>query len=271
MRRMLINIISNAVKYTQNGGKINFDIEEIFRNESIAKFRFTVSDNGCGMSQEVVNKIFEPFMRGESSVTNKVQGAGLGMAIVKSIVDLMGGKIFVSSEIGKGTKITVVVNIKTDKSAVKSDSSSPCEDNRGVSNLSGMNFLCAEDNELNAEILAETLKIYNINCTMCSDGEQLVKRFESAKDGEFDAILTDIQMPVMNGLEAAMAIRNGKKPECKTIPIIAMTANAFSDDVRRSIDAGMNAHIPKPIDMAYFEKTVYDIITKSKLNNEGEK
>lgn len=219
LRRVLINILSNAVKYTPNGGRIDFAIEELASDvQDIAKFRFTVTDNGVGMSNDVLNRIYEPFSRGEASVTNKIHGTGLGMAIVKRIVSLMDGKID-----------TI---------------------------LDGLRFLCAEDNEINAEILEETLKIYNAECTICHDGAELIEKFESSDENEYDAVLTDIQMPNISGHDAARAIRNGKNLRGKTIPIIAMTANTLGVDVQNCLDAGMNKHLSKPIDINKLIKTL---------------
>lgn len=267
LRRILINILSNAVKYTPNGGVIDFETEELESSKkNTAKYKFTVTDTGIGMPPEVLKHIFEPFARGEASVTNKVQGTGLGMPIVKKLVDLMDGKIDITSAPQKGTSVTVVINIKIDNSKINDYNNGDNCDNHFnteaekfsayntdfseyiTSCMEGRNFLCAEDNELNAEILNETLKAYHADCTICRDGAELVEKFESSPLHKYDAVLTDIQMPNMNGLEAAKAIRKGINPDGKTIPIITMTANAFTEDIQKSFEAGMNAHIAKPID-----------------------
>lgn len=253
IRRMLINIISNAVKYTPVGGEIKLVIDEPSSlKDGYAKYVFAVSDNGIGMSAEILEHIFEPFTRGEASVTNKVSGTGLGMPIVKSIVDLMRGDIEISSKEGEGTDITVTLEMKIDENAEKSEkfNSENALIEEADATLEGMNFLCAEDNKLNAEILEETLKIYKASCSVCGDGKELVKKFNEARAYEYDAVLTDIQMPNMNGLDAAREIRKSSKEDAKTIPIIAMTANAFTEDIERSLNAGMDAHIAKPIDLA---------------------
>lgn len=253
LRQVLINMMSNAVKYTQNGGDIKFTVEETPGDEKgTVKLKYSVKDNGRGISPEVLGKIFDPFVRGEASVTNKIQGTGLGLAISKKLVELMGGTIDIASKLNEGTEITVYVTARVDYKAEENEKTDKSDNT--VSVLSGMHFLCAEDNELNAELLAETLKMYNATCRMCSDGAELAEVFKTAKVGEYDAILTDIQMPNMNGYEAARAIREGENPLGKTIPIIAMTANAFSDDIKKSMDAKMNAHIAKPLDMAVLEK-----------------
>lgn len=256
LRQILLNFLSNAVKYTERHGLIRLELEELPCDmKGYAKFHFSVTDNGCGMSQEFVSHIFEPFVRNEASVTNKVQGTGLGMAITKKIVDLMNGEIFVNSELGKGTCFEVILTMPI-ASKEQIDDKNPQE----KSALQGMRFLCAEDNELNAEILEAMLDMYGASCTICPDGAKLVEMFDTIEPDEYDAILMDIQMPNMNGLEAARAIRTGNRRLGKTIPIIAMSANAFKEDVERSIEAGMNAHISKPIDTQLLEKVLSDII-----------
>ena len=375
LRQIVLNLLSNAVKYTPDGGDITLDLSEVPCDKTDhAKFVITVMDNGYGMAPDFVDHIFEPFTRAENSVTNKVQGTGLGMAITKNIIDLMGGEIQVDSEIGRGSRFEVTITLLINKERIyplgekrillisgedrlkknmrASFSEAPveffsvsteeeaagwltreradvillsgCIKNRRLSEtvgllkrmagntvlifcvddmqdeeseknilksgvdgmiarpfflsdletamirtitdsvsetenasiLKGMKFLCAEDNELNAEILKEILQMYDAECTICSDGEEVVRAFEKIKPGEYDAILMDIQMPKMNGLEAARAIRNGSNPFGRIIPIIAMTANAFSEDVQHCMKAGMDAHIAKPLDIAVLEKTL---------------
>ncbi len=375
LRQIVLNLLSNAVKYTPGGGDITLDFTEVSCEvPDHAKFIFAVTDNGYGMAQDFVQHIFEPFTRAENSVTNKVQGTGLGMAITKNIVDLMGGEIRVDSEIGRGSRFEVTVTLPIDKKkeymigqdrillisdeerlvrnvkASMSETSvdfcavsteeeaagwlkqkeadvillSGCARNKtlketvsllrkvarnatlvfcvdyimdeevqnriaasgvdgivarqfflsnlemtiartktdmlsekeNTSILRGMRFLCAEDNDLNAEILQEILHMYHAECTIYPNGEEIVQAFKDVKPGDYDVILMDIQMPKMNGLEATRAIRNGSNPLGKTIPIIAMTANAFSEDVQHCIGAGMDAHIAKPLDIAMLEKTL---------------
>ena len=380
LRQIFLNLLSNAVKYTPEGGSISFDIAELeCEVPGHAKFCFSVTDTGYGMEPDFVTHIFEPFTRAESFVANKVQGIGLGMAITKNIVDLMGGTITVESEVNMGSRFAVTLMLKIDPDArydlgakdillISDDDtlirnmSAPirgtdlhfsvvssaeetaarlskestdvlllaghlrdrsladtvqhlrkaapnamllfCVDFaqrdqvqetltqcgvdgliprpfflsnleiaigrvranaapeiQGLSILSGMRFLCAEDNALNAEILEAILEMYGASCTICPDGAEIVKTFESVKPGDYDTILMDIQMPRMNGYEATKAIRSGKNPLGRTVPIVAMTANAFSDDVQNSLAAGMNAHVSKPIDIAVLEKTMRAIIT----------
>lgn len=414
LRQIFLNLLSNAVKYTPYGGRVRFDIaeetpeampagqgaenaqpsaempgensvkaaENAERPEGAsgkpekAAFRITVTDNGCGMTPEFMEHIFEPFTRAENSMTNKVQGTGLGMAITKNIVDLMGGTISVQSEVGKGSRFEVRLTFPIDRRKEQevltnvrevllvSDDSLLCTNVRaslrdakvsfvsaenedeacsllqksqpdvilvngyldrpelaelvkklrqqaknavllfcceyaqpeqvhellkksGVdglvarpfflsnlihevnrvqgnvsrtdedsSTLEGMRFLCAEDNELNAEILKAILEMNGASCTIYPDGAQIVQAFSSVKPGEYDAILMDVQMPKMNGLEATRAIRSGENPLGATIPIIAMTANAFAEDVQECLHAGMNAHVSKPLDIRALERAL---------------
>ena len=260
LMQIFSNLLSNAIKYTQEGGEIQLLIEECESNSSIyAKYRFLVSDNGVGMSADFKNTIFDAFTRAESSLTNKIQGTGLGMAITKNLVEAMGGTIDVESELGQGSCFEILMDLKIaeDKSVslVPQTEKDEPEDNI----LQGMKFLCAEDNEINAEILTELLKIEGAECTICENGEEILKTFEQSAPGEYDMILMDVQMPVMNGYEATKAIRRSSHELAKTIPIIAMTANAFSEDIQHSLAAGMNAHISKPVDMKMLQKTIRSI------------
>ncbi len=375
LRQILLNLLSNAVKYTPDGGAVTLDFTEVpCEIPDHAKFIFAVTDNGYGMTPQFLQHIFEPFTRAENSVTNKVQGTGLGMAITKNIVDLMKGEIQVESEPGKGSRFEVTLTFPIDRKkecalrgarvlllskdpvltenvrasmreapvkfhaaetlqeaeewlgqkkadvlllsgcaenaalkenidflrthlpkkalilcvddireeqirdqilaagadgivaspfflsnlemAVARTRTNTSSDQENTSILCGMRFLCAEDNELNAEILKEILHMYDAECTIYSNGEEITEAFQTVKPGDYNAVLMDIQMPKMNGLDAAKAIRNGSNPLGKTIPIIAMTANAFSEDVEHCLEAGMDAHIAKPLDIAVLEKTL---------------
>ncbi len=375
LRQIFLNLLSNAVKYTPYGGRIDFDLAEVPCSiPEHAAFRITVKDNGYGMSPEFVTHIFEPFTRAENSMTNKVQGTGLGMAITKNIVDLMGGTITVQSEEGKGSCFEVMLTFPIDRNAdmttdlgaallisdddvlrnnmaasmrevnvrfytvstkeeaaklmetqkmdivlvgghlsdeglpekvamlrraagdaififfvdyvtpeqigetvseIGADGLIPrpfflsnllrtierirsadtsADEKRSV--LNGLHFLCAEDNDLNAEILEAILGMNGASCVIYPNGRELVKAFESVRPGDYDAILMDVQMPVMNGLEAARVLRGGENPLGRTIPIIAMTANAFTEDIQQCLDAGMDAHVAKPLDVAVLERTL---------------
>ena len=254
------NLLSNAVKYTQEGGEIQFFVEECETKSSVyAKYRFLVSDNGLGISADFKKTIFDPFTRTESSVTNKIQGTGLGMAITKNLVEAMGGTIDVESELGQGSCFEVLMDLKIAEDRTVALAAQEETDKQDGNILQGMRFLCAEDNELNAEILTELLKIEGAECTICENGEEILKAFEQSAPGDYDMILMDVQMPVMNGYEATRAIRRSSHELAKTIPIIAMTANAFSEDIQHSLAAGMNAHVSKPVEMKVLEKTIRSI------------
>ena len=260
LMQIFSNLVSNAVKYTQEGGKIQFLVEECETNSSVyAKYRFLVSDNGMGMSADFKETIFDPFTRAEGSVTNKIQGTGLGMAITRNLVEAMGGTIDVESELGQRSCFEVLIDLRIaeDRSVSSTVQEEKNEQNDNI--FQGMRFLCAEDNELNAEILTELLKIEGAECTICENGEEILKTFEKSAPGDYDMILMDVQMPVMNGYEATKAIRRSSHELAKKIPIIAMTANAFSEDIQHSLAAGMNAHVSKPVEMRVLEKTIRSI------------
>ena len=260
LMQIFSNLLSNAVKYTQEGGEIQFFVEECETKSSVyAKYRFLVSDNGMGMSADFKETIFDPFTRAESSVTNKIQGTGLGMAITRNLVEAMGGTIDVDSELGQGSCFEVLIDLKIAEDRTAALAAQEETDEQDGNILQGMRFLCAEDNELNAEILTELLKIEGAKCTICENGEEILKAFEQSAPGDYDMILMDVQMPVMNGYEATRAIRRSSHELAKTIPIIAMTANAFSEDIQHSLAAGMNAHVSKPVEMKVLEKTIRSI------------
>ena len=375
--QILVNLLSNAVKYTPYGGTIRLDIAELpCAIPGQAAISIVVTDNGCGMTPEFLTHIFDPFTRAESSTTSKVQGTGLGMAITKNIVDLMGGQITVESKPNRGSRFEVTLSLPIDRSTTchvdasgillitddpqladnlrvmtrasgsdvfvcrdvheaaqvlkqqKADvvllsgcsgseelpaladtlrsaaerkllilctdhvqashgfrpdgadgmlarpfflsqladaidqlrNTRVARESGNVSVLNGMRFLCAEDNSLNAEILTALMALYGAACDIYPDGAQLVEAFANVRSGDYQAILMDVQMPVMNGLEAARAIRRGNNPQGRTIPIIAMTANAFVEDVQDCLDAGMNAHISKPIDISALETILLETV-----------
>ena len=260
LMQIFSNLVSNAVKYTQEGGKIQFLVEECETKSSVyAKYRFLVSDNGMGMSADFKDTIFDAFTRAESSMTNKIQGTGLGMAITKNLVEAMGGTIDVESELGQGSCFEVLIDLRIAEDRFVSSAEQAEKDEPAGNVLKGMRFLCAEDNELNAEILMELLKIEGAECTICENGKRVLEAFEQSAPGDYDMILMDVQMPVMNGYEATKAIRRSSHELAKTIPIIAMTANAFSEDIQHSLAAGMNAHVSKPVEMKVLEKTIRSI------------
>ena len=396
LRQIYLNLLTNAVKYTPAGGEISFEIAELPSDDPTkAVIKTSVIDNGYGMKPEFLKKIFVPFTREQSTTINKIQGTGLGMAITKSLVDLMGGTITVESEYGKGSRFDVTIPLTIDESAehsagidsvllvsadedltanvraALSDTSvslstaattdeaieilqsgntpdavllagfidtgtltstvrkmrEAAKDAAGVmffccdyvnqndaydvlvssgvdsliarpfffenlklavehsrrkehakvkstvvSPLKGKRFLCAEDNDLNAEILEALMTLHGATCVICPDGAVLVKKFASVQPGDYDAILMDVQMPNMNGMEATRVIRKSENPLGKTIPIIAMTANAFSSDVQDCLNAGMDAHLSKPLDITALERLVEElcdgIVPEEKENSE---
>lgn len=249
LRQVLMNVLSNAVKYTPRGGSIRLEVLENKEDHTRGSYQFIIEDSGMGMSPEFAEHIFEPFSRAEDSV-REIQGTGLGMAITKSIVDAMDGTIKVESALGKGSRfeITLSFEFSQEEELQNSNDRSNIQLDDKLS-IKGKRFLCAEDNELNAEILTSLLKLEGAECTIYSNGKLLTEAFESVTPGEYDAILMDVQMPVMDGYEATKRIRNSNNLLGKAIPIIAMSANAFQEDINRSLQAGMNAHISKPLDM----------------------
>ncbi|MCM1330790.1 MAG: response regulator [Ruminococcus sp.] len=395
LNQILLNLLSNALKYTPDGGHVILTVREMPQTaRQIANYRFTVEDNGYGMSPEYLKNLFQTFTREEDSVTNKIQGTGLGMAITKNLIDLMGGTIAVESEKGKGSKFTVDLGLqisgeKIDQSfwaangitriLAADDEEVTCKnvqismDGTGVtvdyaldgksavemalkaekegnpysvvlldwqmpdmdgietarkirgenlehtpilllttydwsdleesdavtavdaflakpffltsfrqkvemvlnrdkkpeaaeeksseeSVLKGMNILVAEDNEINAEILSELLGMVGANCKICENGKLACEEFERSEEGGYDLILMDIQMPVMNGYDATRTIRGLNHPSARSVPIVAMTANAFAEDVRDALEAGMNAHVAKPVDMSVLDQTVRAVL-----------
>ena len=263
-RQILMNLFSNAMKYTPEGGKIIFSIHKMGEEENIQKYQFVIEDNGIGMTPEFAEHIFDPFTRAES-VTGEIQGTGLGMAITKSIVNAMGGTIRVESTPGKGSRFWVDLSFKrcqdekipdTEKEALTGG------DSEKQVSLKGMKFLCAEDNALNAEILTAMLKLEGAECMVYENGKMLADAFEQVQPGEYDAILMDIQMPVMNGYEATKKIRDSRNPIGKKIPIIAMTANAFAEDKQNALAAGMDGHLAKPVEMKRLIETLSEVIEK---------
>ena len=242
------NLVSNAVKYTGAGGTICCDItQKPGEKESWCNTVITVADNGIGMSQEFQKHIFEPFERERTSTVSKVEGSGIGMGIVKKLVGLMGGTVAVESKIGVGSKFTVTIPCRI---ASEDETQAKRETNPSDQKcLCGTKILLTEDNDLNAEIATELLEEEGCTVDRAKDGVECVDMLEKAANGTYQLILMDIQMPVMNGYDAAKKIRRMEDPQKANIPIIAMTANAFSEDKQAALDAGMNDHIAKPINM----------------------
>ena len=244
LKQVLINILGNSVKFTDPPGSVTLTVEQTEETEETCTLRFVMQDTGIGMDAEFIPKLFEPFSQEDATATNRYGGSGLGMAITKNFVDMMNGGILVESEKGKGSTFTVTVQLgRTDRTAVT-------EEKTGVPEgmLEGRRILIAEDVEQNAEILADLLDLEDVESERAENGEAAINMFSGQSAGYYDAILMDVRMPVMDGLEATKAIRALDRPDAKTIPIIAMMANVFDEDVERSLQAGMNAHLSKPIE-----------------------
>ncbi len=249
LQEIMLNIISNAIKYTSDGHAVHVKIyEKDSENPRKARFIFTCEDTGIGMSEEYLPHIFEEFSREHTTTENKVAGTGLGLPIVKSMIELMGGSIQVESTQGVGTKFTVDISFDmASESDVYRDQISEQPD--VLEKLEGKRILLAEDNDLNAEIAIELLAEQKIITDRAEDGAECLDKLEKAVAGYYDMILMDIQMPVMDGYDAAARIRRMKDEKKASIPIVAMTANAFAEDRQKAISMGMNDHVAKPIDM----------------------
>ena len=258
--QILINILGNAVKFTPQGGTVRFLVEELpSKDTKDVYYRFTVSDTGIGMAEETLAHLFEPFVR--SRAVSRIEGSGLGLSIVKGLVDLMRGKITVHSELKKGT--TFLVELKGEIIPADERRVAPVQqtmDKMDATLFAGRCFLVAEDNQVNAEIICEILRMSGAEVVVRGDGALTVEAYRSTAPGTYDAILMDIQMPEMDGYEAAKTIRADSRPDAKDIPIIAMTANAFEQDVVAALAVGMNAHLAKPIEPEKLFSTLHDYL-----------
>ena len=256
IREVLLNIISNAIKFTKDGGTISVVAENCPGNDAHHVIvRYRISDTGIGMSEEFLNRIFDEFSQENGGARTSYKGTGLGMAIAKKYVDLMGGKIEVSSRQGVGSTFTVEIPLLIAEHV-------PAEKKEKLRNdidVRGLHVLLAEDNDLNAEIAVTLLEEKGMIVTRAADGKSALTQFCNTAPGTFELILMDIMMPEMNGYETTKAIRNmPDRPDGKKIPIIAMTANAFAEDIRAALDAGMDGHVAKPVDMG----VLLSVITK---------
>ena len=258
IRKIYVNLVSNAIKYTPSGGNITITVEELpCEKEGYMKVKSEIKDTGIGMSKEYLPTLFEPFSREHNTTTGKVGGTGLGMAIVKKMVDLMGGSIEVESEPGKGTIFTFTLMHKIADKKYYSRKIETAESSDSVEKLRGKHVLLAEDNNLNAEIAVAVLEKTGLVIDRVEDGIQCVSRIEQLPSDTYDLILMDIQMPNMDGYKATQCIRHLNDKKKAEIPIIAMTANAFEEDKKRAIDAGMNGHIAKPVEI---DKLISEIL-----------
>ena len=258
LNQIALNIISNAVKYTNPGGRVEMSSTRVECGDpDRLVFDLSIQDNGIGMSEEFLAKVFEPFERSSSSTKSGVQGTGLGMAITKELVDMMGGKIWIESKLGEGTKVTVRFDFRKAEAPVSAEA--PEEAGAAADILKGRKILLVEDNELNREIATDILSEEGMLVDTAEDGDIAVEKMRTAQSGQYDLILMDIQMPRMNGYDATRAIR-ALGTEAAGIPIVAMTANAFEEDKQNAIAAGMNAHVAKPINIPELISTLSNLI-----------
>ena len=252
LREIVLNILSNAIKYTPEGGNVELLIQEISFENNKVKYHFIIIDNGIGMKEDFLPHIFEEFAREKTSTESKVPGVGLGLPIVKSLIDMMNGTIQVESKLNKGTKFTVELSFLTSLQVENVN-----ERNTSTLDFSGKHILLVEDNELNAKIGIELLNTFKVIIDLAKNGEECIKILEKMPEGYYDLILMDIQMPIMDGYEATKIIRSFNNKNAQ-IPIIAMTANAFEEDRKHALQLGMNEHLAKPVDI----EKLKDVLTK---------
>ena len=260
INEVLMNVASNAIKYTETGGKVTVGIKQLEPYlEDYGKYEFIIEDNGIGMSEEFLAKIFDTFARERNSTVSGIEGTGLGMSIVKKLVELMGGTIDIKSEQGKGTRVTICFTLK-----LCSEETEESGEANVALELREKRVLLTEDNEMNREIARTILEESGLVVEEAEDGTVAVEKVSMSEPGYYDFVLMDIQMPVMNGYEATKKIRELDNPDLAQIPIIAMTANAFGEDKERALKAGMNAHIAKPVDFNKLLETLQSINMKGR-------
>ena len=272
LRQLLINVLSNAIKYTPDGGRIRLTVDELERDRhGVCRYKFTVEDNGIGMPEEFIDKIFDPFSRVDNKRTGNAQGTGLGMPIAQNIARMMNGGIHVKSEMGKGSVFEITVCLKRSaKSGRKYIGEIAMEEPEKVRmsdfDFGGLRVLLAEDLNFNAEIAAEFLNEANITVDFAENGKEAVEMFKESAEGYYSLIFMDIQMPELDGYEATLRIRGLDRKDAKEIPIIAMTANAFIEDIERSIENGMNGHIAKPIEIPKLAQLLMSFLGDGRRN-----
>jgi len=252
LKQIMINILGNAHKFTPKGGTINFDVHE----KDNCMLRMCFSDNGMGMTSEFIGRLFGRFERAQSSTDSKTEGTGLGMAITRSLVTMLGGSIEVDSHVGEGTTFKVELPITPAVAPAPVHVSTDMSDETAKIDFTGRRFLLAEDNQLNAEIVMTLLNELGAEVEHAENGKEAVEVFKKREEGYFDCILMDIKMPVLDGYEASLTIRKIGTDYAETIPIIAVTADAFVSDKERARQSGMNEHIAKPIDIKQLYKTL---------------
>lgn len=258
LKQLMLYITNNAVKYTQSGGRVELSFTETERlPNSYAAYKFTVKDTGIGISKEFMEHIFEPFEREKNTTFSGVFGTGLGLTIARNIVEIMGGTIDVESEVGKGSTFTVSLKLRVQEKPAVTETVSP---ENAMATLLNSKILLVEDNEINLEIETEILRELGFTIDTAENGQIAVEMIKKSEKGEYTLVLMDIQMPVMDGRRAAEEIRRLERPEHSGIPIIALSANALSSDKQLSIESGMNAHLPKPIDIPLLLETMTKVI-----------
>ena len=264
LKQVLINILGNAVKFTPAPGQVSLDIRRVARFDGRSTLRFTAKDTGIGMDAAYLPKVFDAFSQEDAATTSSYGGSGLGMAITKNIVEMMNGDIAVSSRKGEGSAFTVTVTLRDSarKEAAPAPQRPEAPAGQDGDALVGRRVLLAEDIVINAEILTELLETRGVTVEWAGNGQLAVERFTQSPPGAFDAILMDVRMPVMDGLQATEAIRALDRPDSRSVPIIAMTANAFDEDVQRSLQAGMNAHLTKPVEPQRLYETLAGFLGK---------
>ena len=258
LRQALVHVLDNAIKFTPEGGTVSFKAEQSFEGDGTTSLlKFTISDTGIGIDEAFIPRIFEAFSQEDASTTNRFGGSGLGMTIAKRLIDLMGGEITVSSEKGKGSTFVITVHLET----LPRESAAETGESAGtLQSLEGRHILIVEDIDINAELVADLLELEGVTTERAENGREAVERFIHSPVGRFDAILMDLRMPVMDGLDATRAIRALDRADAGTVPIIALTANSSNEDVKHSIESGMNAHQAKPVDSDLLYDTLKGLI-----------
>ena len=263
LKQVLINILGNAVKFTEAPGVVTFTVEQTETRDDTCVLRFTIEDTGVGMDKEFIPRLFEAFSQEDSSSTNRYGGSGLGMAITRNIVEMMGGEITVESEKGLGTTFIVTVTLgrlAEEMQIIDEAEPEPQPEPEQPVSVVGRHLLIAEDNELNAEILSDLLDMEGISSEWAENGKIAVEFFAESEAGHFDGVLMDMRMPVMDGLTATRELRKLDHPDAARVPVIALTANAFEEDVRQCLEAGMDAHLSKPVDIDVLKETLGRLI-----------
>ena len=258
LKQVLINILGNSVKFTDAPGTSTCTVERTACTDEKATLRFTMADTGIGMDKEFLPKLFEAFSQEDTANTTRYGGSGLGMAITRSFVDMMGGEITVGSEKGVGTTFTVTVTLGRVQKPEEQPAAEEAPGDEAA--LEGKHLLIAEDQEINAEVLTDLLELEGMSSEWAENGKLAVELFAQSEQGHFDAILMDMRMPVMDGLTATREIRKLTHPDAASIPIIALSANAFEEDVQQCLQAGMNEHLSKPIDEDRLKETLGRLI-----------